>query len=240
VRRKRRRHGHDRYAAEGTLSYTKVNWQNSPTATTPVGATRLGTMDQGIYDAHYPPLVAALPVSPIDGQLVQLAPAAFQSGTGPTPTYDPPILARYRAATAAAYHWECLSGIIERTQSPSPDTVSSVTYVAATGGTGPTGITIPFAGEWDIEIGVQLTGVSGSNAQQLYLSYDDGATAAVDADALLVFYAATAASGNYHRRYRRTFTAAGHVLTPKARTSNVLVTPTFIQWRIAAYPILIG
>ncbi len=32
------------------MSYTKVNWQNSPSHATPLSAENLNVMDEGIYD----------------------------------------------------------------------------------------------------------------------------------------------------------------------------------------------
>ena len=34
------------------MSYTKTNWQDLPNTTTPINASNLNKMEQGIYDAH--------------------------------------------------------------------------------------------------------------------------------------------------------------------------------------------
>lgn len=217
------------------MSYTKISWLNSPASTTPLGATNLNHVDQGVYDAHYPPLVSALPGSPLDGQVVWYAPAFFQGGS----VYHPPILARYRATTLATYHWECASGEIAGIQNVTPSSAASATYVVATGGAGPTGIQIPNIGEWDIEITATLNGASGAAAQSLYLSFDVGVTGAIDADALIIPVVNATTQGTYTRRFRRNFPLAGVTLTPKVKnaTNN---TPTWSAWGMRAYPILIN
>lgn len=217
------------------MSYTKVIWANAPATTTPLGATNLSHLEQGVYDAHYPPLVSALPGSPSDGQTVWLSPASFQTGT----PFHPAMLCRYRASTFAAYHWECAGGIIDASQPVGNQTVSSITYTIPGGTAGPTGLVIPFAGEYDIEIGATLAGAATGTAQTAWLSYDAGASPAVDADALTIPIVSTTGQGSYSRRYRRTF-ATPVTLVPKLRTSSTLNTPTISHWVMRAFPILIG
>lgn len=36
------------------MAYTKQTWQNLPNKTTPINASRLNHMEQGIYDANQP------------------------------------------------------------------------------------------------------------------------------------------------------------------------------------------
>lgn len=36
------------------MAYTKQTWQNLPSKTTPINATRLSHMEDGIYDANLP------------------------------------------------------------------------------------------------------------------------------------------------------------------------------------------
>lgn len=36
------------------MAYTKQTWQNLPNKTTPINASRLNHMEQGIYDANRP------------------------------------------------------------------------------------------------------------------------------------------------------------------------------------------
>ena len=219
------------------MAYTRVTWVNAPTATTPVGATNLNHVEQGIVDAHYPPVVSALPGSPSDGQIVWFSPASFQVGT----PFHPAILCRYRSSTFDTYHWECAGGAIDGTQNLNPLSVASSTYVVPTGGAGPTNIVVPAIGEYDVEIGVNLSNGSSSTPVTLFLSYDVGATPAVDADALLVpVTGLTIPNGSYFRRYRKTFTVAGATLVPKARVNNTANGPTFQYFFMRIIPLFIN
>ena len=41
------------------MAYTKQTWQNLPNKTTPINASRLNHMEQGIYDANQPATTSA-------------------------------------------------------------------------------------------------------------------------------------------------------------------------------------
>lgn len=41
------------------MAYTKINWENLPSTSTPVNATNLNHMDQGIYDANNKNIITA-------------------------------------------------------------------------------------------------------------------------------------------------------------------------------------
>lgn len=41
------------------MAYTKTNWQDLPNTTTPINATNLNKMEQGIYDAHEKNIITA-------------------------------------------------------------------------------------------------------------------------------------------------------------------------------------
>lgn len=41
------------------MAYTKQTWQNLPNKTTPINATRLNHMEDGIYDANQPATTSA-------------------------------------------------------------------------------------------------------------------------------------------------------------------------------------
>lgn len=225
------------------MSYTALNWQNAPTATTPVSAANLNHVEGGVVAAHYPPLVYPLGASPLDGQLYWYAAPSFQ-GFG-TPPYDPPWLLRYRQTSNSSFHYEALSGNVNRMGSISPSSYSGTTYTSApTGGTPPATIQLPLQGEYDVEISVELVSITGGAANQvnqLLFSFD-AAAAAVDGDALKVAVCTNASgaligAGHHTRRFRRTFGFDNVV--PKVRTLNTVNTPTWANWRIAVYPILV-
>lgn len=78
--------------------------------------------------------------------------------------------------------------------------------------------TIPVAGDYLIGIGSNGYTLATVN-QDVYMSYDIGATAAVDADAANANLAAGAGPGrgNYHRLRRKTVTAAAAALETRYR-----------------------
>ena len=45
------------------MAYTKINWENLPSTNTPVNATNLNHMDQGIYDANDKNIITAKTLS---------------------------------------------------------------------------------------------------------------------------------------------------------------------------------
>jgi hypothetical protein len=123
-----------------------------------------------------PPRVTALPTSPIDGQECYLVADAANGVIWHL---------RYNAASASAYKWEVVGGSPLAVEAAAAyETTSSGTYVAlATAGPS---ITLPVAGDWVISQGFEGYIDTTGSAWGTYMSYDIGATAAVDADNVVV------------------------------------------------------
>lgn len=114
------------------------------------------------------PLVSALPAGPVDGQEIVFVADAARG-----------VLwhFRYRAASASIYKWEFVGGSPLYNEIVAPETTASATYVSLAT-LGPT-IGVPLAGDFMVGIGA---GVSNTIVAESWMSYDIGATNAVDAD----------------------------------------------------------
>lgn len=166
-------------------------------------------------------LVTALPGSPVDGQEVVLV----DSLTAPTFAWH----LRYVAAKASN-RWVPLGvGVRLGSYVAAGESRTGNTYAAITT-PGPI-VTVPVAGLYEVE--ARWNG-QGGNANFGYMSYDIGATAAVDADAAQGAPFA-AASG-----LRQKQLAAGTVLTSKYRTDNASWNVTFSNRYLGLNPLGLG
>jgi len=91
---------------------------------------------------------------------------------------------RYNSGSASAYKWEYLGGTPLSSEVISANSSSSATY-AALSAAGPT-ITIPRPGDYRVTIGATVTIPNTDGNMTVYMSYDIGAVAAADADAVRV------------------------------------------------------
>jgi hypothetical protein len=121
------------------------------------------------------PLVSSLPASPIDGQVVDYLADATNG-----------IIwrFRYRAASASAYKWEFVGGasLHNEVLTASGENVTSTVYAAITT-PGPS-LTLPLAGDYDIE--TEFAAYHQSNNGSVLMSYTIGATAAAEIDAVAI------------------------------------------------------
>lgn len=154
-------------------------------------------------------LVTSLPTSPFDGQEV-----IFVDVIGAA-TYQWHL--RYVAARGTN-KWIFIGGV------PIYNEVATAELNAAGVGTyvalptvGPS-ITVPVAGDYSITLGAGLK-TGGSGGTQMRMSYDIGATAAVDADALYAAQPSGITPQPDSQRTRRKTFAAGAVLVAKYKSS---------------------
>jgi hypothetical protein len=142
---------------------------------------------------------------------------------------------RYRSASASAYKWELVGGSLVSAEVTTQQGTASITYVAlATAG--PL-ITVPLAGDYDVEIAFYGT-AGASNAA--YMSYDIGATGATDSDAA---YCVDTLGGGYAtgiKKRRKTALAASTTLTSKYRSTSGAATAVFRERRMFVKPIRVG
>lgn len=171
-------------------------------------------------------VVTALPASPVEGQEVILV----DSLTAPTYQWH----LRYLAAKASN-RWIFIGGAPQYAEVTASEACSSTTYVAMTT-PGPI-LVIPVAGDYLIDHGFRLSNNAAATWQAM--SYDIGATPAVDADAAYASPGQGGASGSNHiqamRRRRKTFAAL--TLTAKYRVSGGM---SFADRWMSVTPVAVG
>lgn len=126
--------------------------------------------------AKGPTYVTSLPSSPIDGQEIYYAADATNGVIWHL---------RYRSGSSSSYKWEYVGGAalnssVKNGTISDNETTTSTTYAALTTA-GPT-ITLLLAGDYEVTIG--FTGYNGNTGAITAMSYDIGATAAVDGDSV--------------------------------------------------------
>jgi hypothetical protein len=167
----------------------------------------------------------SLPASPLNGQEYILV----DSLTAPTFSWR----FRFNANATGTYKWDFIGGAPIVREVATAETTTSTTYVAlATPGPS---IALPRAGVYQIAHG--LLGDNASNDGQQRMSYDIGATAAVDADSCLsvVGFGGHPADGN---RVREKTIATATTLTAKYRTDRS--TGTFSSRYLSAVPVRVA
>jgi hypothetical protein len=150
----------------------------------------------------YVPEVTSFPTTPFHGQVIDYV---FDAVNG----YDWRF--RYNAATAK---WRYIGGPPMFAEVTAQESTSSASY-AALGTTGPAVIT-PRAGDYFVDQGAWFSS-TGSNSEQMLMSYDIGGTGAVDADAVIAGTSAggtIAQSASARRRFKASL-AASTTLTSK-------------------------
>lgn len=129
---------------------------------------------------------------------------------------------RYNAASASANKWEFIGGDPLYAEVLAADTTTSITYATLTNA-GPA-IAVPRIGDYDVGIGCVLDFAWTTSAAKFgYMSYDIGATGAVDADSIKGGCggggaAAGNVTGTGSRVRRKALTAV--TLTAKYRVTN--------------------
>jgi hypothetical protein len=177
-----------------------------------------------IVPAGAPPLVTALPGSPVDGQEIILT----NSLTAGTYSWH----LRYVAARASN-KWVFVGGSPMFDEITTAQGTASATYVALT--TAGPSLTIPVAGDYLVEIGCNG---AVTTATTVWMSYAIGATAAVDADAADSFIHGTRSSDIVRERKKLAIPAAT-VLAARYR-SDGSNTGTFKNRKMRVTPVAVG
>jgi hypothetical protein len=161
----------------------------------------------GAAPVQNPPVGLSLPASPLDGDEYVLV----DSITNPTFNWR----FKYMQAIADAYKWMCIGGDPAFVAVDNADPLNNNVY-GPLATPGPS-FTIPRAGIYLVEIGFQGANTVGGGIAQ-YMSYDIGATAAVDAD-WCQFYSNTSTGVSFHvsRPKLKTILAANTALVAKYR-----------------------
>jgi microcystin-dependent protein len=143
--------------------------QPADPGTVEVGAIWIDTDETPYAWSSGIPYVTVLPTSPIDGQEVYYQNTAMA-------TYGITWHLRYRASSTSAYKWEFVGGSSLISQFDATIQIGTVnTYTASDGPF----VALPLVGDYIIGIGCRMY----TNANEsCHMSYDIGATPAVDAD----------------------------------------------------------
>jgi hypothetical protein len=184
------------------------------------------------HQVGVPPYVTALPTPPFDGFEVFYA-ADASSG----------VIWHLRYRSGGGTHkWEYVGGPPLYAETTTNETRTSSTYGDLSGGaTGPA-ITLPLAGDYDVEVGSRVAhGTSGGFPEQFLMSYAIGATAASDNDAYAVSQQTAATSLTYPSgsRPRRKTGLTAVALTAKYRSDNGTACAWNNRW-IRATPVRVG
>lgn len=170
-----------------------------------------------------PPLVAALPGVPDDGDEIYFA----ADGTGVV------WHLRYHAASASAHKWEVVGGSPLFAENTGAFTTTSAAYGDMAGGAVMPSITLPLAGDYMVTIEATVFQVTGGEG---LLSYATGGTAASDTDAIAE--TSTTTGLQCARTRRRNDIPAGAALAMKGRTTaNTL---EVVGPSIRAIPVRVG
>lgn len=177
-----------------------------------------------------PTYVTSLPSGPIDGQEVYYAADATNGVIWHL---------RYRSGSSSSYKWEFVGGPpMSAEVAGSATRNNAASYAAPDTGTAGPSLTVPLAGNYMISLGMEAYSLTALG--QIFMSYDIGATGAVDADSIQ-FQQPTGqnsarASVAVHRP--RTFSSANTTLTVKYKAGSG--TATFQQRVISLLPVRVG
>jgi microcystin-dependent protein len=227
------------YTTTGNTGSDNAHTNTQPTlvVTYIILASSLATRLQA---AALPQYVTSLPASPVDGQTVVYA-ADASNGVMWT--------LRYRAAATGSYKWEFVGGsalrsMVKDASIADNESTNSTTYTALTTA-GPT-ITLPLAGDYEV-----TTGFTGYNTVQgaiSTMSYDIGATGAVDADGVQTYAPAFSTGGSYtgavvaaNSRTRIKTSLSAVTLTAKYKSSSASASSAnFFNRFMVARPVRVG
>jgi len=214
-------------AAEGTAAVAhSINAQVTQILT----AAALNTFVQTIG------IGTSLPASPYDGQEYILV----DSTTAPTYAWR----FRYTASITDAYKWVCVYGSPLYNEVTTLETSNSATYAALT--TAGPSVTPPRAGIYVVEHGFTAnTNVADAHNIGATMSYDIGATGAVDADSCSGVPDVPGAGGpnqvSCMRRREKTLTSASTALVAKYRQASTSgQTGRFSQRWISVTPVRVS
>jgi hypothetical protein len=173
------------------------------------------------------PDVSILPSSPIDQQECQYVSDAARGIKWHL---------RYRAGSSSAYKWEFVGGTYLHVESINTGVLSNTGFTSYAAGGGGIAITVPLAGDYEIEIGCAAYATSSVDAM---MSYTVGAAAALDADrALIGATSGYAQAGS--RATVKTGIAAATAIAAAYRTGTAGVSTSFIDAWMRLRPVRVG
>jgi hypothetical protein len=171
-------------------------------------------------------LVTSLPASPFNGQIIDY----FDATNGVIERL------RYRAASPSIYKWDVVGATPLLAETTSGGTRASATYGDLTGSSVGPAVTVPLAGEYAIEMSVDVQNNSAGGEGRMGVQIgaaavgtDDAIQGAEDSNSVLTIATAP---------LRRTVAAANTALT--LRYASTVGTSTFSRRRLAVRPLRVG
>lgn len=195
-------------------------------------AARLATLER-IAANFAPDFVAALPSSPLDGYEIYYADAAMQ-------TAGIAWHLRYNNASASAYKWEFLGGAPFFSEVTTSQGISTTTY-ADLATVGPS-VTLPVAGDYDVEWGTRSYLTTAGVSAMMGISIGGAAVVAGDE---IDHYSSTVTAGasdadHESRCRRKAALASGAVLLAKYKSGTGGVTAQFLHRYLKVTPVRVG
>lgn len=157
------------------------------------------------------PVVTSLPTSPADGTVIDYV---ADSTNGVVWRF------RYRAASGSAYKWESVGMASPIGQVLTGATTRAVSTYGDVAAGAMTTWTLPFAGDYRIEIGANMA--PGSAGHGMLVSFSVAGATALDTDAALAYFGAGTAPGHIsvHNVALKTGLAAGTTIQPKFKAQG--------------------
>lgn len=177
-------------------------------------------------------LVSTLPSSPVDGQEV------FYQASGTMATNGVVWHLRYDASSASAYKWEYVGGPPISAYVATDQTRAIGTGYGALATAGPS-VTLPLAGDYYVSLSAYFR--NGASDGAAYFSYQIGASAASDSDALFGESAGTANSPSVTSQFTLLKTALTAVtLTAQYKATGSSSSATFSRRSMIVTPVRVG
>lgn len=169
-----------------------------------------------------PPIVTALPLSPIDGQeILYLADA----------TNGVVWRLKYRAASTSPYKWEFVGGAPLSATRDAAETTASTVPVGLNG----PNLNLPLAGEYDLSVSGRLQNNTAGAASQMGVGL--GSAAPPSEDSLFLLSSSVNAYASLSKSWRKT------IATPTALQTQYTVTAgtgQFVHRTLQARPVRVG
>lgn len=156
--------------------------------------------------------VTSLPTTPYDGQEIYYTADSTNGVVWHL---------KYRAASGSSYKWEYVGGAPLFAEVTTNQSTTSTSYAALT--TAGPAVTLPLAGDYMVAIGCRCH--QNGNSRDALMSYDIGATGAVDADAT-TYYSGASVDG-------LPATVAANVMVERRKTGLTAVTLT-AKYKVSA------
>lgn len=220
-------------ASGAAISYSKLNLSGSITSSDITNATIVDadiSASAGISQSKFKngAVVTALPASPSTSDECVIDVTAITGGDfmGSSRVY-------WHLKKSSSSAWYFIGGLPVGDRGIAGTTFSSATYGASSAGAGSDpAIVVPLSGTYKIELGCYLSSPA-STISSGYMSYQNGATAASDNDAIRAFEGtAVVQSGGHHYRTFNEILTAGDTIQSQFRSTSGTWTVSYATLQI--------